>query len=255
MKTAARWVLTIAVALAALAAIAMCQPAFGQTPPEDFWCMPAELGGTGTRYENFATAAVSGRIGWCPNQEKTRWKMAVHQWCRNDVCNRLPAQATITIAASIDRVLKASDKKTAVKAEWDAWKIANDTPLKEWEYKDWRYQACTWLTSTHDASSRPPVPIPLPKAKPDDVDFQFPLTFCDVLKPGDKPAPPPVAWRAAGGTLYKLTMGPPPRLVSATTRKATQNAACDPALVIPVGAKSFMRLAGGALDEATECVK
>lgn len=256
MKTAARWVLAAGLVLLILGGIGMCQPAFGQAgqqpPTTHEGCLPAQLGGTGTRYELFETAAVSGRVGWCPVGDG-RWYTWVHQWCRKDLCNKLPAHATVTIAAATDRIANATDKWAQVKEEWKVWAVPLTTDMQRWELRDWRHQACQWLTSTvPGVTPQPPLPIPLPNITPQPV---LPTTYCEGYAPGPKPEPPAEAWRTVGGTIYKLTLGPPARLVSATTRKAPQNLACVDALVIPVGAKTFKRFQGGAQDEAAECIK
>lgn len=263
MKRAARIVLAALFALFIVAVLTFASRAYGQTtPPPDWSCIPAQHARAGdvrvgTRYEVFETAVISGRVGWCPTVDGTAWYTWSHQWCRKDLCNKLPASATTTILAALDRIANATDRRAQINIEWKTWGVPPKTPLEDWERKSWRQQACQWLTSTQPGvAPRPPLPIPLPKKLPTDVAFDPPMTFCDFLDPGAKPVPPAQLWKSIGGLIYTTSNGT--QLTGVTSRKTAAELACNDAIAaIKVGVRTFYPLAtgGGAANERVECAQ
>jgi hypothetical protein len=187
---------------AVIAAVLLLAPlgALAQTAPPPT-CLPSNaiLNGTGTDYKVFETAAVHGEVGWCPSADGTTWYIAAHRWCLKTVCDKAPPNAFTLFLGAIDRIRVAANPITQLQTEWATAAVPLATDLEKWQVRDWRYQACQWLTSTQPGvTPRPPVPIALPKKLPTDVDAVIPLTYCDSLAPGAKPLAPcaaqPVTW-------------------------------------------------------------
>lgn len=244
----------IAAAVALMLLLLYVRSVKAQTTAPEPPCLPANaiVKGTGTDYKTFETINVKGEVGWCPSSSGG-WRIAIHQWCLKTVCSNGTPISSGAIMAAIDRVMRAADPASQAAAEWAAVSITPRTDLELWQFKDWRYQACQWLSSTQPGvTPRPAMPIPLPNVfNPDGTQWMPPLTYCDVWDPGPKPTPP-TGWVAMGTTIFKFANG---RLTSATTQKATKGAPCDGITVVTAGAYTYQGLVGGAADEKTACVK
>lgn len=178
-------------------------------------CLPKNsvFSGTGTDYGEFETAAVAGRMGWCPEIDNT-WGLYVHQWCLKTVCGKAPLTTTAVLLGAIDRIRAAADPIAQVKLEWKTSGIPLATPLEVWQYNDWRYQACQWLTATQPGVTPRPskMPIAIPKKLPTDIDPPLPpMNYCETWNPGPAPVTPPpppgVAYVITSKAVYPVANG------------------------------------------------
>jgi hypothetical protein len=168
-------------------------------------CLPKNsvFNGTGTDYGEFETDTVAGRMGWCPEIDNT-WGLYVHQWCLKTVCGKAPLTTTAVLLGAIDRIRAATDPIAQIKLEWKTSGIPLATPLEVWQYNDWRYQACQWLTATQPGVTPRPstMPIAIPKKLPTDIDPLLPpMSYCEPWNPGVKPSPtppPPIVYVVTG---------------------------------------------------------
>jgi hypothetical protein len=196
-------------------------------------CLPnnAVIKGTGTDYGTFETADVKGRIGWCPNADGS-WRIVVFQWN----LRRLAMPAGFDLGAAIDRVRAASSPIAQVTLEFAAYAKPLETDNDKWAFRDWRHQACQWLTATQPGvAPRGAMPIKLPDSvkNPDGTPWLAPMTICDPWAPGDKPvaAPPTVQYVVtAGSRAYPVTQLPDGKLkrsITAVPQFPTAGAPCD----------------------------
>lgn len=245
----------IALALALLSTITFAQVNLPPTQPP---CLPGNMvfKGTGTDYGVFETADMHGEVGWCTSNNGG-WRIFFHRWCLKTVCNKAPPDVWTRVVDALGRVKSASNPALQMRAEWDAVGVPFKTPLEWWQFNDWRYQACQWLSSTQPGvTPRPPLPLPWPHStplNPNGTIWTPPLDYCNQMNPGPKPPPvSPDGWKALGLTIFKYSNG---RLTAPTIRNATKDAACDGATVVTAGTLIYQGLVGGVVDEKTPCTK
>ena len=242
------------VAFVVLAGNAHAQAA--SAPPPEPYCLPgtALLKGTGTDFALFETADVSGRVGWCKSNNGG-WRIVIHQW---NLRKAAPIPFDVYVGDAITRVLRSSDPIAQAKIEWATYGVPLETDLDRWLYRDWRYQACQWLTSTTPGAMnpRPPLPIAWPNSPPlnaDGTPWLPPPGYCDPWTPGAKPVPAPSTWKAVGGAIYRHAAGKLLGVVSGKT--AAKDAPCTGITVSQAGTFIYQQLVGGPADEATRCIK
>ena len=193
----------------ALALMFIPTPARAQTPAEPH-CLPANglINGTGTNYEVFETADVSGDVGWCPSLSGG-WRIYVHHFCLREVCGKPKPEWAGIIAAATYRITHAVDPVAQLMTEWRNNGIALQTDMQRWQVKNWRHQACMWLTSTQPGvTPRPPLPITIspPPVNADGTPWLPPLDYCALWAPGAQPVviPPQIIYEAASTLVYPL---------------------------------------------------